>query len=132
MRAAGAAQIVTVTGLAFFLPAATLSAIPPMVVKVRLSDLDETGTVVGGFSAAGTLGAIFGTLSPGSYFLPHGQRAHHSVCRRSPRPSGLAISVRRWRSHVLMLIALPAVVTSGLLATAAGRAIGRPCITAPR
>ena len=121
MRAAGAAQIVTVTGLAFFLPAAALSAIPPMVVKVRLSDLDETGTVVGGFSAAGTLGAIFGTFITGFVLL----------AAWPTRPiilfvggvlvlSGLAISVRRWRSHVLMLIALPAVVTGGLLATAAG------------
>jgi hypothetical protein len=44
-----------------------------MVAKVRLDRLEETGTVVGGLSAAGTLGALAGTFLTGFVavsFLP--------------------------------------------------------------
>ncbi len=58
-------QIVLLAGLAFFLPALVLSAVTPVVVKLQLNDLAETGTVVGRFSAVGTAGAIFGTFFTG-------------------------------------------------------------------
>ncbi|WP_202879630.1 fused MFS/spermidine synthase [Serinicoccus kebangsaanensis] len=48
-----------------FAPAAVLSAIPPMVVKLQLSTLTETGSVVGRLSAIGTLGAIAATFLTG-------------------------------------------------------------------
>jgi spermidine synthase len=57
--------IVILTGAAFFLPVAVLSAISPMVAKLRLASLGETGTVVGGLSAAGTVGALAGTFLTG-------------------------------------------------------------------
>ncbi len=50
---------------AFFAPAAVLSAISPIVAKIRVNDLEETGAVVGGLSAAGTFGALFGTFITG-------------------------------------------------------------------
>ncbi len=62
MRAAGPIEIVLLTVMAFFLPATVLSAVTPIVVKIRLTSLDETGAVVGSFSAVGTAGAIFGTF----------------------------------------------------------------------
>lgn len=62
---AGPISIVVLTTLGFFLPAAVLSAVPPVVVKLRLASLDETGTVVGSYSAMGTAGAIFGTFITG-------------------------------------------------------------------
>jgi spermidine synthase len=65
MRAAGPAEIVILAAIAFFLPAAVLSAITPIVAKIELESLDETGTVVGGLSAVGTAGAIFGTFFTG-------------------------------------------------------------------
>ncbi len=65
MRAAGPAEIVILAAIAFFLPAAVLSAISPIVAKIELETLDETGTVVGGLSAVGTVGAIFGTFFTG-------------------------------------------------------------------
>jgi spermidine synthase len=65
MRSAGPAEIVILAALAFFLPAAVLSAISPIVAKIDLASLDETGTVVGGLSAVGTAGAIFGTFFTG-------------------------------------------------------------------
>lgn len=61
----GPVAIVTLTTAAFFLPVAVLSAVSPMVAKLRLASLEETGTVVGGLSAAGTAGALAGTFITG-------------------------------------------------------------------
>lgn len=63
------ADIVTLTLLAFFLPTSILSSISPMVAKLRLSSLEETGSVVGGLSAAGTVGALVGTFGTGFVLL---------------------------------------------------------------
>lgn len=64
-----AASIVVVATAGFFLPAAILSAVPPLVVKVRLESLAETGAVVGSYSAVGTAGAIFGTFVTGFFLV---------------------------------------------------------------
>ncbi len=61
----GPAAIVFLAGAAFFAPAAVLSAVSPMAAKLRLASLAETGAVVGGLSAAGTAGALFGTFVTG-------------------------------------------------------------------
>jgi MFS family permease len=57
--------ILAFAGAAFFLPAAVLSAASPAVVKLQLVHLGETGTVVGRYSAIGTLGAILGSFATG-------------------------------------------------------------------
>ncbi|CAN5736824.1 hypothetical protein BH23ACT5_BH23ACT5_11020 [soil metagenome] len=62
---AGPVAIIVLTTIGFFAPAAVLSAVPPVVVKLRLASLDETGSVVGSYSAIGTAGAIFGTFTTG-------------------------------------------------------------------
>lgn len=59
------AEIVFLTAAAFLLPAAVLSAVSPMVAKLSLTSVEETGAVVGGLSAAGTLGALVGTFLTG-------------------------------------------------------------------
>jgi SAM-dependent methyltransferase len=59
------ASIVVLAAFAFFAPSAVLSTVGPMVAKLRLSSLSQTGSVVGGLSAAGTAGAIFGTFVTG-------------------------------------------------------------------
>jgi spermidine synthase len=56
---------VVLATLAFFLPAAVLSAASPMVVKIQLDDLANTGHVVGRLSAIGTAGALFGVFVTG-------------------------------------------------------------------
>ena len=61
----GPLSIVGLSLIGFFAPAAVLSAISPIVVKIRLSSLQETGSVVGTYSAIGTAGAIFGTFVTG-------------------------------------------------------------------
>ena len=42
-----------------------LSAVPPMVVKLQLASLAETGAVVGRLSGIGTLGGIAATFLTG-------------------------------------------------------------------
>ncbi len=69
MRAAGPMEIVLLTASAFFVPSATLSAVTPVVVKLRLRSLEETGSVVGSFSAIGTAGALAGTFITGFVLL---------------------------------------------------------------
>ncbi|MDP2328132.1 MAG: fused MFS/spermidine synthase [Dehalococcoidia bacterium] len=69
MRAGGPMEIVALTTCAFFLPSFLLSAIPPLVVKLRLRSLDETGTVVGSLSAVSTWGALAGTFLTGFVFV---------------------------------------------------------------
>ena len=61
----GPAAIVTLTALGFLAPAAVLSAVSPLVAKLVLRSLDETGTVVGSLSAWGTGGALFGVFVTG-------------------------------------------------------------------
>lgn len=58
-------EIVLLTFTAFFAPAAVLSSVSPMVAKLTLGSLEETGAVVGGLSAAGTTGALVGTFLTG-------------------------------------------------------------------
>lgn len=62
-------EIVFLTTAAFFVPSATLSAVTPVIVKLRLRSLDETGSVVGSFSALGTVGALAGTFITGFVLL---------------------------------------------------------------
>ena len=58
-------SIVALTCFAFLAPATVLSAVSPMVTKLQLGSLDQTGSVVGSLSAAGTTGAIFATFFTG-------------------------------------------------------------------
>jgi MFS family permease len=72
VRAAGAwlhgtdpTNVLLLAMLALFPPAALLSAITPLVIKMCLGDLRETGRVVGRLSGIGTLGGITATLGTG-------------------------------------------------------------------
>ncbi|KFG76969.1 spermidine synthase [Streptomyces mutabilis] len=57
--------LLLVAGLTILVPGALLSAVTPMVTKLRLTSLAETGTVVGRLSGVGTVGAIVGTVLTG-------------------------------------------------------------------
>ncbi len=65
LRGAGPATTTIITFLAFFAPAAVLTAVTPAIIKLQLDSLDETGRVVGRLSAIGTTGAIVGTFLTG-------------------------------------------------------------------
>jgi SAM-dependent methyltransferase len=61
----GGASTLTLTFAAFFLPAVVLSAVTPMVVKLQLHDLSDTGGTVGRLSGISTAGALVGTFVTG-------------------------------------------------------------------
>lgn len=61
----GPQGVVVLALTAFVVPTALLSAVSPMAAKLRLATTAETGTVVGGLSAAGTAGALAGTFVTG-------------------------------------------------------------------
>jgi MFS family permease len=69
LRGGAAPAVLLLAALAVFLPAFVLSTVSPMVVKLQLSDLDRTGSVVGRLSSVGTLGAITATLATGFIFV---------------------------------------------------------------
>ncbi len=62
-------SIVFLASVGFVIPAALLTAVTPVIVKIRLSSLDETGSVVGSYSAIGTAGAIAGTFVTGFFLI---------------------------------------------------------------
>ncbi|KGN31511.1 spermidine synthase [Knoellia sinensis KCTC 19936] len=63
------ASVILVAAFAILVPGALLSAVSPIVAKLRLTDLAETGTVVGSLSGIGTVGAIAGTVLTGFVFV---------------------------------------------------------------
>jgi spermidine synthase/MFS family permease len=65
LRGSAAGGVLLLAALAVFTPAAFLAAITPLVVKLQLAHLRETGRVVGRLSSLGTLGAITATLLTG-------------------------------------------------------------------
>ncbi|MFJ5556873.1 fused MFS/spermidine synthase [Streptomyces sp. NPDC093250] len=59
------AALLLIASMTILVPGALLSAVTPIVTKLRLTSLAETGTVVGRLSGVGTAGAIFGTVFTG-------------------------------------------------------------------
>ena len=65
LTGADAGSVLLLAAIAVVVPAALLSAVPPMVVKLQLASLAETGSVVGRLSGIGTLGGIAATFLTG-------------------------------------------------------------------
>ncbi|MGY1711029.1 fused MFS/spermidine synthase [Geodermatophilus sp. SYSU D00758] len=65
LSGADAGSVLLLAAVAVVVPAALLSTVPPMVVKLQLGSLAETGTVVGRLSGIGTLGGIAATFVTG-------------------------------------------------------------------
>nr|WP_228044144.1 fused MFS/spermidine synthase [Streptomyces ferrugineus] len=59
------AMLLLIASCTILVPGALLSAVTPIVTKLRLTSLAETGTVVGRLSGVGTVGAIAGTVLTG-------------------------------------------------------------------
>ena len=68
-RGGGPSAAVLLTTVAVAAPIAVLATIPPAVVKARLADLGETGSVVGRIEALSTVGALTGTFVTGYVLL---------------------------------------------------------------
>ena len=58
-------RIVLLTAALFLLPSLILGMVTPVVIKLNLSDLAHTGSVVGKIYAVSTAGSIFGTFITG-------------------------------------------------------------------
>ena len=58
-------RIVALTVALFFVPCLLLGMVTPVVIKLRLSDLAQTGNVVGKIYAISTAGSILGTFLTG-------------------------------------------------------------------
>jgi hypothetical protein len=65
LRGTGPATAVILSTIAFLAPAAVLSAVTPVVIKLQLDSLERTGSVVGRLSALATVGGIAGTFLTG-------------------------------------------------------------------
>ena len=61
----GAILLMVVAGLGIIIPGTFLAAVTPIVTKLRLTSLEQTGRVVGRLSGIGTVGAIVGTVVTG-------------------------------------------------------------------
>ncbi|MFN8484805.1 MAG: fused MFS/spermidine synthase [Anaerolineae bacterium] len=62
-------RIVLYTAGIFFLPSIALGLISPVLIKLALHNLDETGRVVGRVYAASAFGSIVGTFLTGFYLI---------------------------------------------------------------
>lgn len=62
-------RILILTAAIFFVPACILGMISPVVVKLTLKDLDNTGNIVGKIYAFSTLGSILGTFATGFFLI---------------------------------------------------------------
>ena len=114
-------SIVFAAAAGFFVPAAILSAVPPVIVKIQLASLDETGRVVGTYSAIGTAGAILGTFVTGFVL----------IAAFPTRPIVIALGAALTVTGVLLSVTrtiwtLTSVVVAGLLVFALV-ALAGPC-----
>jgi spermidine synthase len=62
-------QVLWLAALLFFLPSVLLGMVTPMIVKLSLSSLDETGRVVGRIQAAASAGSIVGVFLSGFFLI---------------------------------------------------------------
>ncbi len=121
----GPVEIVVLAALGFFAPAVVLSTVTPIMAKITLDDLAETGAVVGGLSATGTAGAIFGTFLTGFVLL----------AALPSRPIVLAVGVAlvivgtilAFRSAKLAPPGVAAVVAATLVGAALLGIVSGPC-----
>lgn len=111
--------LVPVAAVTILAPGALLSAVTPMVTKLRLGNLDETGTVVGRLSGVGTVGAIVGTVVTGFVLISRVPVSTILVGLGAVlvlASAVLAVHARRWR-HAAAAAVL--VVAGGLTSAVA-------------
>jgi spermidine synthase len=124
LRGGGPTAVVGLALVAFFAPAAVLSAVQPTVAKLQLQRLEQTGQVIGGLSALATAGALVGTFVTGFVL----------VARFPTRPIVLGVGLllvlggaalwvllgRRARVATLTLLALAVIPAGAALAVEDG------------
>ncbi len=117
-----ASSVVLAAGAGFLVPAALLSALPPVIVKIRLASLEETGAVVGSYSAIGTAGAIFGTFITGFFLVAaFPTRPIIAVLGLGLVLVGLVLMVGRRDRTTFLAVGVGALLAGGLVT------LGGPC-----
>lgn len=114
----GPVAVVLLTAVSVGAPVVLLSAVAPMVAKARLDSLDDTGSVVGGLSASGTLGALAGTFLTGFVavsLLP--SRVVVLACGALLVAAGAAVSWRTGRRPSAVEVGVVVVVAVGAALT---------------
>jgi hypothetical protein len=119
LDAADSGAVILPLALALFAPAAMLAAVTPMVTKLQLASLAETGTVVGRLSAYGTTGAIAGTVLTGFVFVANWPTSRIVIglgILLALTGAVLTVRLRGWRKALGPLVV--ALIGSGLTLTA--------------
>jgi MFS family permease len=63
-------RVLIVTATMFFIPAAILGMVTPLVAKLALRDVDRAGRTIGTIYASATAGSIVGTVTTGFVLVP--------------------------------------------------------------
>lgn len=103
--------VTLVSALTIIVPGALLSAVTPMVTKLRLTSLAETGTVVGRLSGWGTVGGIAGTVLTG--FVLVSRLPVSSILIGLGVLLVLAAVAVQWRARALRTAAVPLLLVTG-------------------
>lgn len=64
------------TILLFLLPSVFLGLIPPIILKLKLEDLENAGKTSGRINAIATIGGILGTITGGFFLIPNFGSVH--------------------------------------------------------
>lgn len=99
-------EILVLTTVLFFIPSTILGMISPIVAKLAVRNLDETGSVVGNIYASGAAGSIAGTFLSG--FVLISTFGTHAIV---------------WYVAIALLILGVVFVTGGRLLVAGGLAV---------
>lgn len=114
----GPIAVTVVAAATLFAPSAAMSAVAPTVVRAVLSNLAETGTVVGRYSAIGTAGAILGSILTGFVLVPSFGTSTILVATGGIAAlAGITLSIRRPTTVITAIVLL---VAGGALAAVAG------------
>ena len=122
----GIKAIVGLAGCTVFLPALVLSAVTPVVVKLQLTDLQETGTIVGRLSAFATAGALVGTFGTG-FFLVSRLPTRIIVAGTGALLMVLGVLAAGWLRRGLGVSTVAVIGVAAIGAGAAALAVTGPC-----
>jgi len=109
-------RILVITSIIFFVPSCLLGMISPVVVKLTLNNLNQTGNVVGKIYAFSTLGSILGTFATGFFLISWmGTRPILYLMGAILVASGVIFGGFLIRRKTFTALAVPAIALAGAL-----------------
>lgn len=113
--------------LIFLLPSIMLGLISPIVIKLALTDLAQTGDIMGRIYAASTIGSILGTFATGYWLI--------SAFGTRPVMLGvgcglvlMGIWVGQWTTRLVWPALASVAVVAALVAVPFSNVLPRPCL----